>query len=268
MDLKIAGKRALVTGSSAGIGAAIALRLAQEGVRVVVHGRSEQRAQSMADEIRGQGGQARAVLGDLATDAGAARVIAESQAAFGGIDILVNNAGGYDARDWFETTPDTWRTFYEHDVISSVRMIQAFAPAMREAGWGRIINIATGLAAAPQALMADYAAAKAALVNATVSLAKALAGSGVSACTVSPGLIHTEGVEKVLREAARRFKWSDDWESIQARWFSDVLGSASVKRLGTVHEVADLVAFLASPLAEYINGANLRIDGGLVPSVN
>jgi NAD(P)-dependent dehydrogenase (short-subunit alcohol dehydrogenase family) len=105
-------------------------------------------------------------------------------------------------------------------------------------------------------------------VNSTVSLAKALAGTGVTVNTISPGVIHTEGVERVLREAAKRLGWGDDWETIQRRWFEDVLSDKTVKRLGRVEEVADLVAFVASPLADYINGANLRIDGGKSPSVN
>ena len=150
----------------------------------------------------------------------------------------------------------------------SVRLILAVAPDLRQAGWGRIINVATGMATTPQIVMADYAAAKAAMVNSTVSSAKALAGTGVTANTISPGVIHTEGVERVLRETANRLEWGGDWEIIQRRWFEDMLSDKTVKRLGRVEEVADLVAFVASPLADYINGANLRIDGGKSPSVN
>jgi NAD(P)-dependent dehydrogenase (short-subunit alcohol dehydrogenase family) len=158
--------------------------------------------------------------------------------------------------------------FFETDVVSAVRLILATVPDVRAAGWGRIINLASGMATTPQAVMADYAAAKAAMVNSTVSLAKALAGTGATVNTVSPGAIHTESVERVLREAAKRLGWGDDWEIIQRRWFEDVLSDKTVKRLGRVEEVADLVAFVASPLADYINGANLRIDGGKSPSVN
>ena len=180
----------------------------------------------------------------------------------------MNNAGAYEARDWFETTPATWRLFFETDVLSAVRLVLAVAPDLRHAGWGRIINVATGMATTPQPVMADYAAAKAAMVNSTVSLAKALAGTGVTVNTVSPGVIRTEGVERVLREAAQRLGWGDDWQIIQRRWFEDVLSDKTVKRLGRVEEVANLVAFIASPLADYINGASLRIDGGTSPSVN
>ena len=153
-------------------------------------------------------------------------------------------------------------------VLSAVRMIKAVVPRMREIAWGRIINIGTGMATTPQLVMADYAAAKAALVNASVSLAKALAGTGITVNTISPGLIGTEGGERVLRETAQAQDWGTDWEVVQTRWVSEVLRSDFVKRLGAVEEVADLIAFVASPRAGYINGANLRVDGGLAPSIN
>jgi NAD(P)-dependent dehydrogenase (short-subunit alcohol dehydrogenase family) len=268
MDLQLVGKRALVTGASTGIGAAIAEVLAREGARVLVHGRNLVRVNAVGDLIASKGGQAMPITGDLATDDATASVYSNAKSALGGIDILINNAGAYEARRWFETTPATWRMFFETDVPSAVRLVLAIVPDLRQAGWGCIINIATGMATTPQVVMADYAAAKAAMVNATVSLAKALAGTGVTANTISPGVIHTEGVERVLRETAKRLGWGDDWEIIQRRWFEDMLSDKTVRRLGRVEEVADLVAFVSSPLADYINGANLRVDGGKSPSVN
>lgn len=268
MDLDLKNRTALVTGSSAGIGVAIAEALAREGARVIVHGRDAQRTAAVAEDLRGMGAESVGVVGDLATDDGAAYVFAQAAAAFGGIDILVNNAGSYAALSWLDTTPDSWREFYEADVISVVRLVKAIAPRMREVGWGRIINIATGLATAPQPVMPDYAAAKAALVNASVSLAKALAGTGITVNTISPGLIATDGVDRVLREVAEAQSWGKDWNVIQKRWMTEVLRSDFVPRLGTVKEVADLVCFVASPRAGYIHGANLRVDGGLTPSIN
>jgi NAD(P)-dependent dehydrogenase (short-subunit alcohol dehydrogenase family) len=268
MNLQLVGKRALVTGASAGIGVAIAEVLAREGARVLVHGRDNSRVRAVVGRITSSGGHAVPITGDLATDDGAKAVYSQAKMALGGIDILINNAGAYEARPWFETTPATWRMFFETDVLSAVRLILAVVPDLRQAGWGRVINVATGMATTPQIVMADYAAAKAAMVNSTVSLAKALADTGVTANTVSPGVIHTEGVERVLREAAQRLGWGDDWKIIQRRWFEDMLSDKTVKRLGRVEEVANLVAFVASPLSDYINGANLRIDGGKSPSVN
>jgi 3-oxoacyl-[acyl-carrier protein] reductase len=117
-------------------------------------------------------------------------------------------------------------------------------------------------------VLADYAAAKAALLNATVSLSKALADTGITVNCVSPGLIHTAGVEEVLKAHAKEAGWGSEWTAIQRNWFEQVLGNKTVDRLGTPAEVADFVAFVASPRAGYINGANLRIDAGLTPSVN
>jgi len=268
MDLALRDKWALVTGSSAGIGEIIAHTLAREDARVIVHGRDSGRANAVASAIRDAGGTAMAVIGDLATDQGGARVVAEALAASKGVDILINNAGGYAARFWAQTTADTWRSFYEADVLSAIRMIQGLVPGMRERNWGRIINIGTGLATTPGNALPDYAAAKAALLNATVSLSKALAGTGITVNTISPGLIHTAGVEDVLRQHAKEAGWSNEWTAIQRNWFEHVLGNSTVDRLGTPQEVADLVAFVSSPRAAYINGANLRIDAGLTPSVN
>jgi len=147
-------------------------------------------------------------------------------------------------------------------------MVQVTVSGMKSRGWGRIIQIGTGLANTPQAVLADYAAAKAALVNMTVSLAKALAGTNITVNTISPGVIGTAGVETVLKNAAERLGWGDDWPTIQKNWFEKMLHDHNVQRLGRVEEVAELVAFVASPVAGYINGANLRIDGGLSPSIN
>jgi NAD(P)-dependent dehydrogenase (short-subunit alcohol dehydrogenase family) len=178
MNLKLDGKRALVTGASAGIGVAIGEALGREGARVLVRGRDVARARAVVGRIISTGGQAVPVTGDLATDDGATAVHSQAKKAFGGIDILINNAGAYEARSWFETTPATWRMFFETDVLSAVRLILAVAvvPDLQQAGWGRIITVATGMATTPQIVMADYAAAKAAMVNSTVSLVKALAG--------------------------------------------------------------------------------------------
>src|ERR1700754_4146764 len=141
MDLRLTGRRALVTGSSSGLGAAIARLLAREGADVVVHGRNEARTRAVAEEV---GAQAVAV-GDLATDTGADAVAA----AAGQIDVLVNNAGAYDNLGWADSTPELWLRTYEVNVVSAVRMIRHFVPGMRARGWGRVIQIGGGLAVQP-----------------------------------------------------------------------------------------------------------------------
>lgn len=183
MDLQLNGKRALVTGSTSGLGEAIAKTLASEGVTVIVQGRRESEAKRVADEITAAGGNATVAIGDLATEAGAEAVVTAALNAFGGIggiDILVNNAGIAPVGDWFQTNADTWMEIYNLNVAGIVRLINRFAPTMKEQGWGRIISIASGEASKPQVFQGAYAASKAAVVNLSVSLANALANTGVS----------------------------------------------------------------------------------------
>lgn len=267
MDLQLEGKRALVTGSSSGIGEAIAKTLAREGVRVVVHGRNERRAVRVVAEIEAEGGAACVVLGDLSVDESARSVAEAALSAMGGIDILVNNAGvGGPQRSWFGTPTSQWAQMLNNDVLSMVRLVHCLAPQMRQRGWGRLIQVASSGAVQPLGEGPDYSAAKAATVNLTVSLSKALANSGVTANTVSPGGIRTSGFERVWREIAAHRGWSGEWPAIERRIVDDVLRNAT-GRLGRVEEVASLVAFVASPLGGYINGANLRVDGGYVTGI-
>jgi 3-oxoacyl-[acyl-carrier protein] reductase len=270
MDLQLVGKRALVTGSSSGIGKAIAAALAAEGAIVVVHGRDRARIEAAAAEIAGDGELAPFAIGDLATDDGAAAVARQSLAALGGLDILVNNAGGADgvAQGWVDATRADWTAVFEQNLFSAVRLVRHLTPALRASGWGRIINIATGWAMQPSAVMPHYAAAKAALVNVTVSLAHEFAGSGVTINTISPGPIRTPTLERTMRGIAKEGRWgSDDWAEIERRAVKEVVPN-SVGHIGRVEDIAHAVAFLASPLSDYIDGANLRVDGGYVTAVN
>jgi 3-oxoacyl-[acyl-carrier protein] reductase len=260
MDLQLDGLRAVVTGSSAGIGEEIARRLAAEGTAVVVHGRRAEAVQAVADDIRSSGGQAAAAVADLADPRDCARFIAAALSG-GPVGILVNNAGLFVNRGWDQATPEDWLDLYAVNVAAVVRLIQGFVPVMRAAGFGRIIQIGTGEAVNPFATMPDYAASKAALLNLTVSLSKHLARSGVTVNTVSPGIVVTPGVQEFYRKEAARRGWPDDWAGIEARILAEILDNP-VGRLGRPDEVAALVALVASPLAGYINGANLRIDGG------
>src|SRR5689334_11556038 len=193
MDMGLTGRRALVTGSSSGLGQAIAEMLADEGTSVVVHGRDMARTEAVAASIRRAGGDARAVVGDLATDAGADAV----SEATGEVDIFVNNAGTYDGLPWPMVTTDMWGQIYATNVVSGVRMIERFVPAMRTRGWGRVIQIGGGLAIQPSTDQPHYQASLAARHNLTVSLARDLAGTGVTANIVAPGAILTEPVREM-----------------------------------------------------------------------
>jgi 3-oxoacyl-[acyl-carrier protein] reductase len=260
MDLQLAGHRAVVTGASSGIGEAIAHRLSAEGAAVIVHGRRAEAVHAVVEAIRAEGGEAAAALANLADANECARFISAAQAA-GPVDILINNAGAYANRGWEEASPDDWLELYAVNVAAVVRCVQGLLPAMRAGGWGRIIQLGTGEAINPFPTMPDYAATKAALVNLTVSLSKYLTRSGITVNTVSPGIVVTPGVEQFYRQEASRRGWGQDWTAIEAGVLAEVLDNP-VGRLGRPPEIADLVAFVASPLAGYINGANLRIDGG------
>lgn len=280
MNLHLEGRRALVTGSSSGIGAGIARVLATEGASVVVHGRDPARCRKVADDIRRAGGSATHVLGDLATEQGCAEVGDAVMSRLGGIDILVNNAGGRAAQHrsdgtqgpvspaWLDTPWADWLWTYEQNVGATVRLIQRFVPGMKERKWGRLIQIASVSATQPTPGSADYQAAKAAMVNITSSLAKTLAHTGITVNTVSPGTITTPAVVTAYTEKARQLGMdTDDWAALERR-FTTEISPIAVDHFGDVEDIGRMVALLASPLSGYMTGANYRIDGGQCRSIN
>lgn len=265
MDLQLSGRRALVTGASSGIGEAIAKTLAAEGVRVVVHGRDAARTEAVTAAIRAAGGEAEPALGDLATEAGAEGVADAAQAAFGGVDILVNNAGAPSdpalGMGIFDLAPKHWVETYERNLVSALRLSGRFSPQMTERGWGRIIQITSGLAFSPRGLQGDYTASKAALNNFTFSLSRALKNTGVTVNGVSPGMTVTPILEAWLESMAENAGLGRDRVKGEAFVLENVF-ELSVARLGLPQDIADAVAFLASPRADYINGTTIRVDGG------
>ena len=270
MDLQLTGKRALVTGSSSGIGRSIAKVLAREGVHVIVHGRNAERTQAVAAEITAAGGLADVTLGDLATEAGAAAAIAGVE---GEIDILVNNIGGNEAaggglNGWFNDTPEVWAGVAQQNLVAPVRMIHAFVPAMRDRGWGRVINVSSGGGSAPTPQAAAYCAAKAAVINLTVSLSLELARSGVTVNTISPGCTRTEMFERTLTTMGDAQGWPPDLDIREAKFMELGLFPCASRQYGRPEDIGALIAFLASPLSAFVNGANYRIDGGQVQSIN
>jgi 3-oxoacyl-[acyl-carrier protein] reductase len=261
MNLGLEGKVALITGSWRGTGAAIARRLGAEGATVLVHGPELDQCEATVAEIASSGGRALAVGGDPGTDEGA-RALVEQVACQGPCDILVNNLGGVVEGKWFSESLEPWQEAWNGNVLGGIRLIHGLVPGMRDRGWGRVVLVATIGATRPAARTPHYYAAKAALPNIALSLAKELAGSGVTVNTVSPGLLRTAEVEAWLRGRAERKGLGDlPWEEIEKRALADVAPNLC-GRLGLPEDVASTVAWLVSQPAGFLNALHVRVDGG------
>jgi NAD(P)-dependent dehydrogenase (short-subunit alcohol dehydrogenase family) len=248
MDLELAGRVVFVSGSHRGTGEGIARVLAREGAHVLVHGFHADEPERVVAQIRADGGRADGVHGDITNDDGAAQAVRAAQSFAAQVDVLVNNYGVAEGGSWLGSSTRDWIAIYEKNVLSAVRLTQAFVPGMKARGFGRVIFVGTIGSSRPAARMPHYYASKAALPNMTVSLAKELASSGVTANLVSPGLIAT-------REVRERFS-------------EERLRDNPAGVICTPEDVGHLVAFLASPRSACVNGANLRIDGGAADCVN
>jgi NAD(P)-dependent dehydrogenase (short-subunit alcohol dehydrogenase family) len=268
MDLQLKGRRALVTGSSSGIGEGVARMLAQEGCAVVVHGRNRERAENVAADVAAAG----VAIGDLSSDEGADAVHQEARAALGGhVEILVNNAGGSSTGNTTKTPieisiPD-FLSNYNANALAAVRLCRLAVPDMVAGGWGRVINVSSAVAVQPNNLGTDYSAAKSALNNFTVSLAGSLKGVGVTVNTVSPGIIMVDGL---LRFGRKKYGNPDmTIEEVTQRFAAEkVFDLPPVGRLGTPQDMALVICMLVSPLSGFVTGANYRVDGGQVRSLN
>jgi NAD(P)-dependent dehydrogenase (short-subunit alcohol dehydrogenase family) len=252
VDLQLSGRRVLVTGSYRGTGLIIARQFLNEGARVYVHGLAFGQATAAVAEIGG----GEPVTGDIACDAGCEALFAELKDNYP--DILINNYGTAAAGTWATAGSEDWLDSYQKNVLSAQRLISRFLPTMRERAWGRIINLGTVGSTRPNARMPQYYSAKGALATMTISLAKEVAGTGIRVNLVSPGMILTSEVRTAYLESARKKGWGETWEEIEPRIAQDI----PIRRIVRREEVADLVTFLASPLADAIHGQNIRIDGG------
>ena len=267
MDLQLHDRCVLITGAAGDIGQGIARTFLREGAIVILHGLDQAQIDPLADSLRSSGARVYTVTGDLSSDESVRRIANDARDCVGGVEILVNNAATYTHGSWFDDSPAEMLKLYDVNVVGAARLIQQLVPQMRDRHWGRIIQVASGDASEPLAFMSAYAATKAALVNLTVGLAKTLVNTGITVNSISPGIIATDSVKQFYRGLAGRFGWGSDWGAIEQHIVTEVLPNPT-GTLGTVQEVADLIAFVASPLAGYINAANLRIDGGSSHAVN
>jgi NAD(P)-dependent dehydrogenase (short-subunit alcohol dehydrogenase family) len=262
MDLQLAGKSALVSGSERGTGQVIATALASEGAQVVFHANAED-ARPVAGQLPPG---CHSVWGDLTTDAGAEQAIAMTEDCVGPVDILVNNYGTASSGRWKNCSEADWLDMYQRNVLSAARLSRLVIEGMKTKGWGRIVQLGTIGSHQPGNIMPHYYTAKGALATMGVSLARELGGTGVTVNTVSPGLIRTPEVEAGYLARGKQQGWGDSWEEVLPRLVENDFPNPC-GRIAEREEVADLVAFLCSPRAGFINGQNIRIDGGAVAYV-
>jgi len=261
MNLKIDDKLVLVTASTGGIGLEIAQTLAEEGARVIVNGRSEATVQAAIARIRSEVPIAKleALVADNGTVEGASTTIAQ----FPEVDVLINNLGIYEAVGFFEETDEAWQKLFDANIMSGVRLSRHYLKAMLARGTGRVIFIASEAAISPSPEMAHYSATKTMQLSISRSLAELTKGTQVTVNTVMPGSTKTEGVAKLVRDIFPDLSP----EEAERRFMVENRPTSLIERLIDPKEIADFVAYLSSPRASAINGAALRIDGGLVRSV-
>ncbi|MEU8897242.1 SDR family oxidoreductase [Nocardia sp. NPDC048505] len=262
MHIDLSGRDALVTGSTQGIGRAIAAGLARSGARVLINGRDSARVDKVVAELRSETGNAEidGAAGDLATEAGARAVLDLVPR----VDILVNNLGIFGATPALEIDDAQWRDYFEVNVLAAVRLIRAYLPAMRERGWGRVLNLASDSAVAIPAEMIHYGMTKTALLAVSRGFAKEAAGTGVTVNSVIAGPTHTGGVEDFVRELV-----GDElpWEQAQHEFMVRHRPQSLLQRLIEPEEIANMVVYLSSPFASATTGGALRVDGGYVDSI-
>jgi NAD(P)-dependent dehydrogenase (short-subunit alcohol dehydrogenase family) len=260
MDLKLAGKTALVTGSTAGIGFAIAKRLAEEGVETVITGRNQAKLDEAAAQI-GQVGKVRAILADPATAEGAATLIEAAP----DVDILVNNLGIYEAKPFTAISDEDWHHFFEVNVVSGARLARHYFPRMLDKDWGRIIFIASESALLPPGEMIHYGMTKTAQLAIARGLAEQTRGTGVTVNSVLPGPTRSEGIVDFIQSVVDK-KDAPEAER-EAEFFRTLRPLSRIRRLIEADEIGSMVAYLASPLAAVTNGDAIRAEGGIVPTI-
>jgi NAD(P)-dependent dehydrogenase (short-subunit alcohol dehydrogenase family) len=263
LDLKLADKVALVTGSTAGIGFAIARQLASEGAHVYVNGRTRERVDAALAAIRSHHAAARVdgIVADFSGAAGAATVIAKLPA----VDVLVNNVGIFEVKTFAEIPDADWYRFFEVNVMSGVRLARHYLAGMVKKNWGRIVFISSESAVQIPVEMVHYGMTKTAQVTIARGIAESVAGTGVTVNSILAGPTASEGVDGFVEAMAKQQNKSK--EEIEKSFFEQARPSSLLKRFATVDEVAAMVTYVAGKLSSATNGAALRVDGGVVKAI-
>ncbi len=258
MDLKLNGKLALVTGSTAGIGHAIASALAREGAKVIVNGRTQSAVDKVVSEIKtSTSGEVLGFAGDLST-ADAADALFKQ---YPNVEILVNNLGIFEPKP-FEDIPDAdWLRFFDVNVLSGIRLSRMYLPSMKQANWGRIIFISSESAIQIPAEMVHYGMTKTAQIAVSRGLAETVAGTGITVNSILPGPTKTRGVVDFVDALSTE---GQTFEEFEKEFFEKVRPTSLIKRFANPDEVASLVAYIASPLASATSGAAMRVEGGVL----
>jgi NAD(P)-dependent dehydrogenase (short-subunit alcohol dehydrogenase family) len=261
MDLQLKGKIALISGSTAGIGHAIATALAREGARVIVNGRTPKAVDAAVAAMKSTaGGDVMGFAGDLSSASVAEKLVQQHPQ----VDILVNNLGIFEVKPFEEISDDEWKRFFDVNVLSGARLARLYLPFMRKRNWGRIIFISSESGLQIPAEMIHYGMTKAAQIAVARGLAEATAGTGITVNSVLPGPTRSRGVGDFVADWAA--KSGKSAQTVEDEFFKTARPTSLIKRFATPEEVAAMVAFVASPLSAATNGAALRVDGGVVKS--
>ena len=262
MDLQLTDKLALVTGSTAGIGHAIATALANEGAAVIINGRTEAAVAKVVAEMKTATGNDKIYpfAGDMGT-AEAAQAVAKQ---YPDVNILVNSLGIFEAKAFEDIPDEDWMRFFEVNVLGGVRLARAYLPAMKRENWGRIIFISSESAVQIPAEMVHYGVTKTAQLGVSRGIAETVAGTGITVNSVLPGPTKSRGLVGFVDEMAEQT--GQTFEQVEQNFIEQARPSSLIKRFANLEEVASMVAYVASPLASATNGAALRVDGGVIKS--
>jgi NAD(P)-dependent dehydrogenase (short-subunit alcohol dehydrogenase family) len=263
MDLDLKGKRALITGSTAGIGFAIAEALAAEGAGVIVNGRTTERVDGAVARLRERFSSAE--IEGLAADLGTVEGCGETVKRYPEVDILVNNLGIFEPKQFEQISDEDWLRFFEINVLSGVRLSRHYLPRMKQKNWGRIVFMSSESAVQIPAEMIHYGMTKTAQLAIARGMAELTAGTNVTVNSVLPGPTESEGVGDFVGQLATERKSSR--ETVEKEFFQHMRPTSLLQRFETPQEIAAVVAFVVSPRASAVNGAALRADGGVVRSI-